>query len=228
MFRKKATDFLHWLKKDISLKKVVWIIVGAAIFSFGVHNIHQQTDITEGSLIGLMLLIDHWFGIPASVVTPVLDVICYALAIRYMGWRFIKISAISTLSVSLFYNFWELFPPMLPNLTPYPLLAAVLGGLFVGVGTGIILRQGGSSGGDDALALTISRVTHLSLSLSYLLADLVVLALSLTYISITRIVFSVLTVTISSFVIRRISGDSSTNKTAHSRRKSKRASGEAT
>ena len=53
MFRKKATDFLHWLKKDISLKKVVWIIVGAAIFSFGVHNIHQQTDITEGSLIGL-------------------------------------------------------------------------------------------------------------------------------------------------------------------------------
>ena len=116
---------------------------------------------------------------------------------------------------------------MLPNLTPYPLLAAVLGGLFVGVGTGIILRQGGSSGGDDALALTISRVTHLSLSLSYLLADLV-LALSLTYISITRIVFSVLTVTISSFVIGRISGDSSTNKTARSRRKSKRASGEAT
>lgn len=117
---------------------------------------------------------------------------------------------------------------MLPNLTPYPLLAAVLGGLFVGIGTGIILRQGGSSGGDDALALTISRVTHLSLSLSYLLADLVVLALSLTYISITRIVFSVLTVTISSFVIGRISGDSSTNKTARSRRKSKRASGEAT
>ena len=50
------------------------------------------------------------------------------------------------------------------------------------VGVGIIVRQGGSSGGDDALALTISHLTHRRLSLAYLFTDLTVLTLSLTYI----------------------------------------------
>lgn len=78
---------------------------------------------------------------------------------------------------------------MLPDLSAYPLLAALLGGLFVGTGVGLIIRQGGSSGGDDALALTISRVTRWRLSRSYLFTDLVVLGLSLTYIPFLRIIF---------------------------------------
>ena len=76
---------------------------------------------------------------------------------------------------------------MLPDLSAHPLIAAVLGGIFVGVGVGLIVRQGGSSGGDDALALTISHVSHWKLSRSYLITDTVVLLLSLTYIPIMRI-----------------------------------------
>ena len=71
---------------------------------------------------------------------------------------------------------------------------------------GLIIRQGGSSGGDDALALTISHVTHWRLSRSYLFTDLVVLGLSLTYIPFLRIIFSVITVTVSSLLIDCIQG----------------------
>ena len=74
----------------------------------------------------------------------------------------------------------------------------------MGVGVGIIVRQGGSSGGDDALALTISRLTHWRLSRAYMFTDYVVLGLSLTYIPLSRLVFSVITVTISSFLIDRV------------------------
>ena len=149
----------------------------------------------------MMLLVERWLGISPSAITSVLDISCYLLAFKYLGGQFIKISMISTLSVSLFYKFWEFFPPMLPDLSEYPLAAAVAGGLFVGIGVGIIVRQGGSSGGDDALALTISRVTRWRLSRSYLFTDLVVLGLSLTYIPVLRIAFSLITVTISSFLI---------------------------
>ena len=162
--RNKLTEGLTW-------KKILLIILGAGICTFGIHNIHQRTGITEGGVIGMMLLVERWLGI-----SP-------------------------TLSVSLFYKFWEFFPPMLPDLSEYPLAAAVAGGLFVGIGVGIIVRQGGSSGGDDALALTISRVTRWRLSRSYLFTDLVVLGLSLTYIPVFRIAFSLITVTISSFLI---------------------------
>lgn len=204
MFKDLFTKLTKKLLEGLTLKKVLLIILGAAVCSFGIHNIHQRTAITEGGVIGMMLLIDRWLGLPPAVITPVLDITCYVLAFRYLGGQFIKISVISTLSVSLFYDFWEMFPPMLPDLSAYPLAAAVLGGIFVGVGVGLILRQGGSSGGDDALALTISHVTHWRLSRAYLFTDLVVLVLSLSYIPLQRIFFSLITVTLSSFLIDRV------------------------
>lgn len=197
----------RWTEKaleGLSWKKFFLILLGAAICTFGIHNIHQQTGITEGGVIGAMLLVEHWLGISPAYITPVLDILCYLLAFKYLGGSFIRISILSTLSVSLFYKIWEQFPHMLPDLSQYPLVAAVLGGIFVGIGVGLIVRQGGSSGGDDALALVISKVTRWRISFSYLFTDLTVLALSLTYIPITRIVFSVVTVTISSFLIDQV------------------------
>ena len=204
MFKDLFKKLTNKLLEGLSVKKVLLIILGAAVCSFGIHNIHQRTAITEGGVIGMMLLIDRWLGLPPAVITPVLDITCYALAFRYLGGQFIKISVISTLSVSLFYDFWEMFPPMLPDLSAYPLAAALAGGMFVGIGVGLIVRQGGSSGGDDALALTISHVTRWRLSRAYLFTDLVVLVLSLSYIPLQRIFFSLITVTLSSFLIDRV------------------------
>lgn len=189
------------LIEGLTIKKLLLIMLGAMICSFGIHNIHQRTNITEGGIIGLMLLIEHWLEISPAYITPVLDIACYLLAYRFLGGKFIKISVISTLCISGFYKIWELFPPMLPDLSAYPLIAAVCGGIFVGIGVGLIIRQGGSSGGDDALALTISHTLHWRLSRSYLFTDITVLVLSLTYIPILRIIFSLITVTISSYLI---------------------------
>lgn len=74
----------------------------------------------------------------------------------------------------------------------------------MGAGVGIIVRQGGSSGGDDALALAISRISHCRLSKAYLFTDITVLLLSLSYIPLQRIAFSLITVTVSSLLIDRI------------------------
>lgn len=199
--KQKVKKMLDWFFQDLTVKKISLLLLGAMICSFGIHNIHQRTNITEGGVIGLMLLVEHWFKISPAYITPVLDVACYALAFKYLGGNFIKLSVISTAFISGFYKIWECFPPMLPDLSSYPLIAAVLGGLFVGVGVGIIVRQGGSCGGDDALALTISSVFKWRLSRSYLFTDLVVLFLSLSYIPFRRIFFSLITVTISSNVI---------------------------
>ena len=189
------------LMDGLTIKKILLIFLGAMICTFGIHNIHQRTNITEGGVIGLMLLVEHWLKISPAYITSILDIICYLLAFKFLGGNFIKISIISTVFVSGFYKMWELFPPMLPDLSAYPLIASVLGGIFVGAGVGLIVRQGGSSGGDDALALTISHISHWKLSRSYLFTDVAVLLLSLTYIPVMRIVFSLITVTISSYLI---------------------------
>ena len=186
------------LTAGFTTRKILLILLGAMICTFGIHNIHH---ITEGGMIGLMLLVERWLNISPAYITPVLDISCYLLACKFLGGRFIKISIVSTACVSGFYKIWELFPPMLPDLSAHPLTAAVLGGMFVGIGVGLIVRQGGSSGGDDALALTISHTLRWRLSRAYLFTDLTVLILSLSYIPLRRIVFSLITVTISSCLI---------------------------
>lgn len=199
--RTHLTAFWQRCKAGLTAKRLLLILLGAMIYSFGIYNIHRRTQITEGGVIGLMLLLEHWLNISPSYLTLILDALCYLLACKLLGLRFIKISAISTLSVSAFLKLWEQFPPILPDLSGMPLLAALLGACFVGVGVGLIVRQGGSSGGDDALALSISHVLHWRLSMSYLLTDLTVLALSLTYIPVRRIAYSLVTVTTSSLLI---------------------------
>lgn len=202
--KRKLSAAVRWLGDGFSGRMILMILLGAAICSFGIHNIHQRTGITEGGVIGMMLLVEHWLGFSPAYITPVLDIACYLLAWRYLGGMFIKISVLSTASVSLFYRLWEQFPYMLPDLSGQPLAAALLGGLFVGIGVGLIVRQGGSSGGDDALALVISKVAKCRLSFAYLFTDLTVLALSLSYIPLNRILFSVVTVTLSSFLIDQV------------------------
>lgn len=189
------------LAEGLTVKGILLIMLGAMISSFGIYNIHQRTDVTEGGVLGMMLLIEHWLGVSPAYITPVLDLACYALAFKFLGGRFIRISAISTLCVSCFFKLWEQFPPMLPDLSEYPLIASVSGAIFVGVGVGLIIRQGGSAGGDDALALTISHVFRWRLSRCYLFTDLVVLGLSLTYIPVMRIAYSLLSVMLSSYLV---------------------------
>lgn len=199
--RKQASDLLKFYRDFALCGGLFSVLLGAAIVTFGVHNIHQRTSLTEGGILGLILLIQHWTGVYPSILVPVLDGLAYAFALRYLGKDFLKVSLAATLSFSLFFRLWEIFPPMLPNLSENLLLAAVVGGIFVGVGCGLVVRQGGSGSGDDALALTISKLTKCRISHAYLVTDLSVLLLSFSYISLGKIGYSLITVVISSFLV---------------------------
>ena len=186
------------------VKKYLCLFIGVAIVAFGLYNIHSRTNITEGGVLGGILLLENWFGLSPSILNIVLDVSCYILGLYYLGKAFLFKALISTFAFSLFYRLFESIGPILPDLSSYPLIASLLGALFVGLGVGIVIRQGGAVGGDDALALVISKVFHFKISSAYLFTDITVLLLSLTYIPFMRIFYSLITVTISSYLIEKI------------------------
>lgn len=194
-----------------TLRRILCILLGTAICSFGIYNIHRQTGVTEGGVLGMIVLLNYWFDISPSILSVSLDLLCYALAFRRLGVRFLILSGVSSLSLSMFFRIWESFPPMLPNFYDRPLIAAVLGALFIGVGVGVVIRNGGSCSGDDALALFISNVTGWRISRAYLITDFTVLALSLTYIPFNRIFYSLITVTLSSYIIDLIQRSNQTS-----------------
>ena len=179
-------------------KIILSILAGTAISAFGMVNIHQRVQITEGGVLGMILLLNYWFHVPTSLLSPILDALSYAAGFKFLGKEFLPRSIAATFSLAFFLRFWEVVPFRLPDLSERPLLAAVFG-------VGLIVRQGISSGGDDALALVISKLTHCKISRAYLATDLTVLALSLSYIPVTRIAYSLVTVTISSLLIDAVS-----------------------
>ena len=191
-----------------SLEKPVFlyliIVLGACILSFGLYNIHERTGVTEGGVLGMTLLLQHWFGLSPAITSPVMDIACYLLAWHFLGNAFAKYAVAASLAFAASHALWEQFPPLLPDLSAFPMAAAILGALFVGLGVGLVVRIGGACGGDDALALTIANVSRWPISRCYLFTDLAVLLLSLTYIPFARIVDSLVTVTISSVVIGRV------------------------
>ena len=122
------------------------------------------------------------------------------------GKAFLPHALSATGCFALFYALNERIGPLLPNLGGMPLAAAVAGGVFVGVGVGLVVRAGGAAGGDDALALVLSKKLGWKLPAAYLATDLTVLLLSLSYLPPVKIACSLVTVTISSFLIGRLEG----------------------
>lgn len=183
------------------IKRILTLMLGTAILAFGLFNIHNRTHITEGGVLGATLLLQNWFGITPGITGILIDSVCYILGFRILGKDFLKYALISSAGFSLFYNIFEHLGYMLPDLSNNPLLAAVAGGIFVGVGVGIIVRAGGASGGDDALALILSKITKRPIAQMYFFTDFVILMLSLTYITPFKIACSLITVTLSSFLI---------------------------
>lgn len=192
------------MKNRRELFRYAQLLLGSAILAFGLFNVHSQSRITEGGVLGTTLLLQHWFGISPSISEAVLDVCCYLLGLKYLGKSFLRYALTATGGFALSYALFERMGYMLPSMLDQPLLAAVAGGLFVGIGVGLVVRVGGAAGGDDALALVIAKLLHWPVSRAYLFTDLVVLLLSLTYIPLQNIACSLITVTLSSFIIGKI------------------------
>ena len=187
--------------KEIKLSSVLLLLAGSALLAFGLYNVHSISNVTEGGILGLTLLLEHWFGISPSFSGFLLTALCYFLGWKILGKRFLVFSFISAIGFSVFYGIFEQFDPLFPQIGEMPFLAAVVGALFVGISVGICVRVGGAPTGDDALAMSLSSVLPVDIQWIYLASDLVVLFISLSYIPLNKILYSLLTVLLSGQII---------------------------
>ena len=185
----------------LKLSSCIAALLASAFLALGLYHVHSFSGVTEGGVLGLTLLLEHWLHISPALSGFVLNALCYALGWRLLGREFIAYSAIASVGFSVAYKVCEQFPPLWPQLAELPLLAAIVGAVFVGVGAGVCVRAGGATGGDDALAMSAAHVTGWNIEWVYLLSDFVVLALSVSYIPLERIGYSILTVLLSGQII---------------------------
>ena len=187
--------------RKVNLKRCGFSILGSLILAFGLYHVHAICPITEGGVLGLTLFFQHWFRISPAWSGLILNALCYLIGWRSFGKGFLVYSAISCGCFSIFYGLLEQTPHLWPDLVNRPLLAAVVGALFVGVGCGLCVRVCSAPSGDDALALSIAKRFRCSIQLAYLVTDLIVLGLSLSYIPAKQIAYSLITVLLSGQII---------------------------
>lgn len=209
------SQFHEWKEalKNITLKKCAITLLGSFILAFGLYHVHSISGVTEGGVLGATLLLEHWTGISPALTGGIMNVLCYVLGWKLLGKEFIAYSALATVGFSGMYKICEQFPHLWPGLADMPLVAALVGALFVGVGAGLCVRVGGAPSGDDALAMSISHATGWKIQWVYLLSDLIVLVMSLSYIPVRRIGYSLFTVLLSGQLIGFVQNFNRTQET---------------
>lgn len=187
-------------KKEI-VRSIFLIIIGSTILSFGNFNFNYQNSITEGGILGLLLLIKNVFDISPSITSLVIDLSLFVLGVKFFGKKFLLYSILATITFSNTYRLWEHIGFLIPSLSHNMFLASILAGIFVGIGVGLVVRGGGASGGDDVIALIANKLIKIKINHVYLITDSIVLLLSLVYLDMKQLFFSIIAVTISGKII---------------------------
>lgn len=180
--------------------KILRILLGSTILAFGVYNFYYLNDITEGGVLGLLLLLKNLFDIEPSIANIIIDGLLISVGYKFFGKKFIIYTVFASLSFSIMYDCFEAIGPILPEINNM-FVSTIIAGLTVGIGVGIVASAGCAAGGDDVLALVISKTTSLNLGKVYILTDVIILMISLVYLSAFDVFYSLIAVTISGKVI---------------------------
>lgn len=139
------------LFKDIKLKNLFFIVLGAAIFSFGLVHFNIQNELAEGGFTGITLILFFAFKWDPAIMNLVLNIPMFIIGWRMLGKRIFTYTVVGTLAVSVFLKVFMKYQIDI-HLEGDMFLVSLFAGIFVGVGLGIIFRFGGTTGGVDIIA----------------------------------------------------------------------------
>ncbi len=140
--------------------EIAMIVLGTMLMGFAFSVFLEPNNISTGGFSALAMIINVLFvkiglpDIPTSIIYLVLNIGLYFLAIKSLGKRFAIKSLVGILSFSLG---MQLFSMIGFNITYELLISAVYGGAIMGVGVGLVVRFGGSTGGTDMVASMVKK-----------------------------------------------------------------------
>ncbi len=168
---------LQITKADVKivLIDVLGILAGSVILAVGMNMFMVPNMLAPGGVSGLSVFFYHILGIPVGLTIIVLNVPLFIIGYFVLGARVVIQSVLGTFLFSLAV---EITAPLLPPATDDLLLAAVYGGLVMGIGVGLVFRYRSSTGGTALLSLILAKTAGISPGQALLWGDLVVLIMA--------------------------------------------------
>lgn len=163
--------------EKIKIKNIFFIILGAAIFSFGLVHFNIQHALAEGGFTGITLILLFAFKWDPAVMNLVLNIPMFLLGWKLLGKRMFIYTIIGTVAVSVFLKVFMKYQIDI-HLQDDMFLVALFAGVFIGVGLGIIFRNGGTTGGVDIIARLMNKYIGWSMGKTMFLFDALVILVS--------------------------------------------------
>jgi len=162
-----------------AVRRLVWqqllIASGAFISALGYILFLVPFQLAAGGLSGLAIILNHFTGWSEGMQYFVINIPLLALGFHYLGrWRFLVSSLLAVIVFSASVDLLkEILPEVLETypVTEDPLLAALYAGLVFGLGTGLVFRAGGGTGGTSIIARILQKKISFPLSQCYLYSD---------------------------------------------------------
>jgi uncharacterized membrane-anchored protein YitT (DUF2179 family) len=137
------------------------IIIGSFILASGFVLFITPYKIVPGGVYGIAIVIHYILGTPVGLTALSMDIPLTLIGIRILGPRFGYKTVIGFLLTALFVDGLTYFYGEDPLVANEPLLSAIFGGVFLGIGLGMIFKSKATSGGTDIVAMIISKYTSL-------------------------------------------------------------------
>lgn len=185
----------------IRLKNIIFIMLGAAIFSFGLVHFNMQNNLGEGGFTGITLLLYFLFDLDPAITNIILNIPVFIIGWKLLGRITFIYTLIGTFSVSLFLKIFQIYSYPI-NLEQDMTLAALFAGVFIGVGLGITFRNGGTTGGVDIIARIVNKYVGWSMGKTMFVFDFFVITTSiLTYLNLVEGMYTLVVVYLGARVI---------------------------
>ena len=186
-----------------SVKSILGILLGNLILALGVQGFVSPQGMIVGGATGIGLALNRFFGIELSYALWILNGILFILGWYVMGRKFAMTIVLSTIIYPLYINILDRFPA-LSSLTEDKLLSAFFGGALMGLGIGIVIRQGASTGGMDIPPLILNKKFGIPVGASMYAFDVVILLVQAFFSDSEQILYGILCVLLTSAVVNYV------------------------
>ena len=191
------------LKKAIEPKRLLMVLLGNTIYAFGVVAFILPLDLITGGTTGIGLIMEHYFGMPIELFAAIFNVTMFAVAWFVLGASFAFTTLVSTFYYPIILGVLQKVE-CLQYLTQDLMLATVCAGLLIGVGIGIVVYAGASTGGMDIPPLVCNKKLGLPVGVGLYLFDFVILIGQIFFRDNERTIYGILLVLIYSVVVDKV------------------------
>lgn len=191
---------LKWKK---TMETVIGVLAGNAILAFAVAAFMVPHGIIMGGATGIGLTISHYIPINLSIIIFVVNGALFTLGAFVLGKKFVITTIASTFLYPMFLSIIQAIPGI-ENVTENIMLATIYGGAILGIGVGLIIRVGASTGGTDILALVFNKWFHVSVAVLMYVVDFIVLGNQMLFSDSEQIMYGILSLVLETMILNKV------------------------